>query len=178
MEISTAQEDVRRVFRQGAVGQLVSALVWTAAAATATWGESSAAPYVLFLGGVLIFPLTSLVLRLLRGPASLPNGHPMSALAFQLAMQVPLGLLVALALGIFAPNLFFPAAMVVVGAHYLAFVFLYGMRSFAVLAAAMIVAGVLIAVAVPGLSVAGAWLTVLALLAFSAVAFLRRSPQA
>ncbi len=96
----------------------------------------------------------------------------MSALAFQLALQVPLGLLVALALGIFAPNLFFPAAMVVVGAHYLAFVFLYGMKSFAVLASVMIVAGVLIALGVPDLSVAGAWLTVLALLAFSAVAVL------
>jgi hypothetical protein len=89
-------------------------------------------------------------------------------------MQVPLGLLVAVALGIFAPNLFFPAAMVVVGAHYLAFVFLYGMRSFAMLASVMIVAGVLIAVAVPGLSVAGAWLTVIALVAFSVVALLRR----
>jgi hypothetical protein len=171
MEISTAQEDVRRVFRSGAVGQLVSAAVWAAAAATATWGAPATAPYVLFFGGILIFPLTSLALLLLRGPASLPRGHPMSALAFQLAMQVPLGLLVALALNAFAPKLFFPAAMVLVGGHYLAFVFLYGMRSFAILAAALIATGVVIGVTAPALALAGAWLAVVFLLAFSVFAF-------
>src|SRR6478672_9572615 len=177
MEISTAQDDVRRVYRSGAVGQLVSAVVWTAAAATATWGASATAPYVLFLGGILIFPLTSLALLVLRGPASLPKGHPMSALAFQLAMQAPLGLLVALALNVFAPRLFFPAAMVVVGGHYLAFVFLYCMRSFAVLASALIVGGVVIGVAAPALALAGAWLAVAALGAFSVFAFVRQRSE-
>ena len=41
-------------------------------------------------------------------------------------------------------DLFFPACMVIVGAHYLPFVFLYGMRLFAVLAALMTLVGVLL----------------------------------
>ncbi|TFB64992.1 hypothetical protein E3T34_15360 [Cryobacterium sp. TMT1-62] len=88
----------------------------------------------LFLGGMLIFPLTTLTLRTAGGPAALPKGHPMAALATQFAFTVPSGMLVAVALGLTEPNLFFPASMIIVGAHYLPFVFLYGMRLFAVLA--------------------------------------------
>ena len=64
----------------------------------------------------------------------MPKGHPMAALATQFAFTVPSGMLVAVALGLTEPNLFFPASMIIVGAHYLPFVFLYGMRLFAVLA--------------------------------------------
>lgn len=170
MQIASAQSDVRVTYRCGAAGQLVTAVVWAASATVATAGAVSVAPYVLFLGGMLILPLTSLGLRLLGGPASLPAGHPMSALAFQIAMQVPLGLLVALAAAAFDPRLFFPAAMVIVGGHYLPFVFLYGMRSFLLLAAPMIAAGVALAVAAPAWSTAGAWFTVAVLLAFSGAA--------
>ena len=56
------------------------------------WGTSGAAMAVLFFGGMLIFPLAQLVLRLMGRPASLPKGHPMTGLAMQIAFTVPLGL--------------------------------------------------------------------------------------
>ena len=133
MTITDAQRDVRTVYRGGFYGQLVSGAVWLVAAGVATWVSDGAAIAALWLGGVLIFPLTTLALRLAGGPAALPAGHPMAALATQIAFTVPLGLLVAVVLGAERPELFFPASMVVVGAHYLPFVFLYGMRLFAVL---------------------------------------------
>ena len=62
MTITEAQGDVRRVYSGGGgggfQGQLVSAVVWLCAAATATWASTSGAIAVLFLGGTLIFPLT------------------------------------------------------------------------------------------------------------------------
>ncbi|MHA7283681.1 DUF7010 family protein [Arthrobacter sp. TMS2-4] len=173
MLIAAAQEDVRRVYRRGSVGQLVTALVWGVSSIVASQDSMITAAWALFLGGMLIFPLTTLGLKVLSGPASLPKGHPMSALAFQLAMQIPLGLLVVLALTAPQPNRFFPAAMVLVGAHYLPFVYLYGMRSFLLLALPLIVVGVLIAVVAPEWSLAGAWFTVAALLVFGVVEFLR-----
>ena len=171
MEITAAQADVRRVYRHGAVGQVVTALVWAVSAIIAARGIPGGAPLALFLGGMLIFPLTTLGLRLLGGPVALPAGHPMSALAFQTAMQVPLGLLVALVLASFDENFFFPAAMVLVGAHYLPFVFLYGMRLFLLLAIPMVVAGICIAIFLPSFSVIGAWFTVTLLLLFAIGAF-------
>lgn len=171
MQISAAQADVRRVYRHGAVGQIVTALVWAVSAILAASGTAGAAPLALFVGGMLIFPLTTLGLRLLGGPVALPAGHPMSSLAFQTALQVPLGFLVALVLASFDENLFFPAAMVLVGAHYLPFVFLYGMRLFLSLAIPMIVAGICNAIYFPSFSVIGAWFTVALLLLFGIGAF-------
>ena len=142
MSIAKAQADVRRLYRGGFYGQLVSAVVWLSSAAVAQWVSTAAAVLVLFLGGTLIFPLTWLTIRLTGRPASLPSGHPMAALAMQIAFTVPIGLVVVVAMLSGRGELFFPASMVIVGAHYLPFVFLYGMRMFAYLSVALVVPGV------------------------------------
>lgn len=142
MEIKQAQADVRRVYRGGALGPLVSAVVWGIASAVFQWASPVAAMAVLFFGGMLIFPLASLGLKLAGGQASLPKGHPSIGLAMQSAFTVPIGLLLALALGSVDARLFFPAAAIIVGGHYLTFISLYGMKEYAVLAALLVVLGV------------------------------------
>jgi len=169
LPIAEAQRDVRRTYVGGFFGQLVSGALWLAAAAVGTWGTTGGAVATLWLGGVLIFPLTTLALKLSGRPAALPAGHPMAPLAMQIAFTVPLGLLVALALAGDRPDLFFPAGMIIVGAHYLPFVFLYGMRQFAVLAALLVGGGVVLATAVPGPFSLGAWLTGAVLVVFAFV---------
>lgn len=138
MEIEQAQADVRRVYRGGALGPLVSAVVWGIASAVFQWASPTAALAVLFFGGMLIFPLASIGLKLAGGPGALPKGHPSIGLAMQSAFTVPIGLLLALALGSVDVRLFFPAAAIIVGAHYLTFISLYGMREYAVLAAVLV----------------------------------------
>ncbi|MGO4784756.1 DUF7010 family protein [Cryobacterium sp. W22_MBD10_FK3] len=167
VHINEGQADIRRVYRGGLAGQLVSGVLWLVAAAVATWGSPDAAIATLFLGGMLIFPLTSLVLRLGGGPAGLPKGHPQKALATQIAFTVPLGMVVAIVLGVLRPELFFPAAMVIVGAHYLPFVHLYGMRLFAVLAGVLSGGGVVLLFWLPAPMPAGAWFTGVVLLVFA-----------
>ncbi|WP_206448244.1 DUF7010 family protein [Agrococcus sp. KRD186] len=157
MSIAEAQADVRRIYQGGAVGPWVSSAIWLIAAAVTTWGSEVAGAAALFLGGILIFPLTTLALTLLGGPAGLPKGHPMIALAALTAITVPIGLIVALWLLPQSPHIFTSAAMVIVGAHYLPFVFLYGMRVYAALAAVLCAGGVLIALAVPNPGPVAAW---------------------
>ncbi|GAB3043449.1 hypothetical protein GCM10027079_04670 [Sediminivirga luteola] len=99
----------------------------------------------------------------------------MNALATQTAMTVPIGLLVALALGISAPHLFFPAALAIVGAHYLPFVFLYGQKLFAVLGILMVLAGVVLTLGFPEYGIAGGWIGAALLLIFGFV--LHRAPR-
>ena len=43
-----------------------------------------------------------------------------------------------IALGTLAPSLFFPASLIIVGAHYLTFISLYGMRLYGVLAGVLV----------------------------------------
>ena len=70
---------------------------------------------------------------------------------------------------------FFPACMVIVGAHYLPFVFLYGMRLFGVLAGVMVTGGITIALWLPNTFTLGAWVGAALLVLF---AFLLREERA
>lgn len=167
MSIVEAQRDVRRLYAGGFYGQLVSAVVWLSAAAAAQWASTGSSVVVLLLGGTVIFPLTWLFIRLTGRPASLPSGHPMAALAMQVAFTVPIGLLVVVALLAGRGELFFPASMVVVGAHYLPFVFLYGMRMFAFLSVALVVPGLTVLVWVSVPPPLGGWVTGALLVVFA-----------
>jgi hypothetical protein len=159
MSIREAQLDVRSLYAGGFYGQLVSGVLWLLASAAASWVSPAVGVATLFLGGMLIFPLTTLVLRLCGRPSALPAGHPMAGLAMQVAFTVPIGIVVVMAMLHGRTDLFFPASMVIVGAHYLPFVFLYGMRLFAVLSTAMVGIGVLLLYGLPVPSGVAGWFT-------------------
>ena len=160
MEIAQAQRDVRFTFLGGFAGQLVCCVLWSASAAAWTWRSPRAGMAVLILGGFFIFPLTQLILRAMKNAYSLPKGHPMQALSLQVVFIVPLCLPLVLAVAYFHPAWFYPACMLIVGAHYLPFMFLYGMPHFGVLGGLMIVAAVGIAMYLPHApSTLGAWIT-------------------
>jgi len=170
MEIINAQKDVRETFMWGFPGQLVSAVVWFASAAARTWHSHRLAEYILVLGGFFIFPLTQLLLRSMGRAHALPKGHPMNALAVQVAFTLPLTLPLVIGIAALRPVWFYPAFMITLGAHYLPFIFLYGMREFGILSATLIVSGVVIAMYVPTPVSLGAWLTGAILLVFALVA--------
>jgi hypothetical protein len=119
---------------------------------------------VLFFGGMLIFPLSALVLKIMGGPAALPKGHPSISLAMQSAFTVPLGLLVAIALGSVEPALFLPSSLIIVGAHYLTFISLYGMRLYGALAGVLVAVGAAALFWLPGLRGASGWIGAVVLL--------------
>ena len=157
LTIRDAQREVRRVYRGGFVGQVVSGVLWLAAAALATWVGFLQGEITLVVGGMLIFPLTTLVLRLLGGPASMAPAHPFNFLAMQTAFIVPLLLPVVIVLAMHDHAWFFPSVLLVVGAHYLPFATLYGMKEFLFLGAAMMAGGVWLGFS-GAPSVAGGWL--------------------
>lgn len=159
MEISKAQRDVRQTCEGGFYGQIVSAALWASSAVAATWYTERAAILVLVIGGFLIFPLTTLMLRLAGRPATLEAGHPMNALAMQIAFTLPLCLPLVGAAAMYRISWFYPAFMIVLGAHYLPFTFLYGMRMFAGLCGVLVGAGLTLAMWGSDLFSPGAWIT-------------------
>jgi hypothetical protein len=167
MQIADAQRDVRNTFIGGFAGQLVCSVLWGASAATLTWGSFRAGVAVLVIGGFFIFPLTQLLLRLMGRPHSLPKGHPMNGLAMQIAFAVSLAIPVALAAALHCHGWFYPAMMIIVGCHYLPFIFLYGMWEFGALAALLILPGLLIGLYLPAEVSLGGWVTAALLLVFA-----------
>jgi hypothetical protein len=145
MLVQDAQREVRTVFVGGFWGQLVSSAIWLASAALGFWVSPRAAIFTLVVGGFFIFPITQMLLRLTGGPASLTRGNPLHYLGMQIAFTLPLSMLLLVPVTEFRLNLFYPALMILLGAHYLPFTFLYGMRMFFPLGVILVCSGVAIA---------------------------------
>ena len=167
MQVNDAQREVRTVFVGGFWGQLVSSAIWLVSAALGTWLTPRAAIIELAVCGFFIFPITQLLLRLAGGPASLKKENPMGFLAMQIAFTVPMCMLLLVPAIEFHLNLFYPAFMIILGAHYLPFTFLYGMRMFVPLCAILVGSGVVIAMYFPEPFSLGGWIGGLTLFIFA-----------
>lgn len=167
MEIKQAQKDVRDTFLGGFAGQLVSGVLWASSAAATTWHSLRLGELILVFGGVLIFPLTQLLLRGMGHAYALPKRHPMNQLAMQVAFTLPLMLPLVIGIAALRPAWFYPAFMIALGAHYLPFVFLYGMWQFAGLCATLVASGVAIGMYLPKPSSLGGWFTAALLCVFA-----------
>ena len=159
MEVAAAQREVRYVFRGGLMGQLVSGLLWLASATAASYGTPRSAMLLLVIGGFFIFPLTMVGLRLLGGPWRLPPENPLNALGMQAAFVLPLTLPLVAAATAHRLEWFYPAFMIALGAHYLPFVFLYGMRMFGALSVTLVGLGLALGRATELAFATPAWLT-------------------
>ena len=169
MQIDEAQREVRSVYAGGFYGQLVSSAIWSLSAALATWHTVRSAILMLVAGGFFIFPLTTLALRIRGKPAGLDRGNPFRFLAMQIAFVLPLSMPLVVPVVAYRETLFYPAMMILLGAHYLPFATLYGMRSFLVLSAILVAGGIYLALYFPTAFGVGGWFTGAVLLLFAVV---------
>lgn len=167
MEIKACQREMRSAFLGGFAGQFVSGFIWLVSSLVSVLFSTSAGMAVLFFGSMGIFPLTQAFLRLLGRPAKVSPQNGLWSLGTQTAFIVPINFLLVGAAVLYQPNWFYPAAMIVVGAHYLPFVTLYGMRMFAFLAGILVIAGA--GLALYGLPIfsLGGWFTAFMLFLFA-----------
>ncbi len=170
MLIEKAQAEVRSVFMGGSVGQMVSGALWLVSAVLATWSSPKSAIVFLVLAGMFIFPMTQLCLRLMGRRPALSKGNPLNGLGMQIAFTLPLSLPVVGAAAKYRLDWFYPAFMIVLGAHYLPFTFLYGMRVYILLAGLLITSGLALGLYLPNEFSTGAWVTSVQLILFALLA--------
>jgi hypothetical protein len=169
MNLSECQREMRTAFLGGFAGQLVSGLIWLIAAAVSVWNQPFNGMAVLFFGSMLIFPLTQGALRLMGRTARVSNGNKLWGLGSQIAFTVPINFLLVGAATLYREDWFFPAAMIIVGAHYLPFITLYGMKMFGILAAVLVMSGTSLALYGPHIFSLGGWSTGSVLITFAFV---------
>lgn len=167
MDIKDAQRESRSVFIGGFWGQLVSSVIWLASAALGTWATPKASILTAVLAGFFIFPLTQMLLRLSGRRASLSKENPLNSLGMQVALVLPFSMLLLVPVALYNLKWFFPALMILLGAHYLPFATLYGMRMFLVLAAMLIAEGYVISQFFSGTFSLGAWVGGITLFVFA-----------
>jgi hypothetical protein len=169
MHIIDAQRENRFRYSGGFYGQAVAGLIWLVSAGFASWSSPRTAIAVLVIGGFFIFPITELLVRTVGSRLKLDSRNLMPQLGMQAAFVLPFSMPLLLPVSQYNLNLFYPALMILLGAHYLPFVFLYGMRMFAVLAACLLAGGIIIAMYLSGSFSIGAWYTGTILLIFAVV---------
>jgi len=169
MNITDAQREVRSRFVGGYYGQLVSGILWLISAISAECYGSRAAIGTVVIGGFFIFPITELLVRLSGGGKEISPENSFRYLGMQVAFVLPLSMPVLVPVTLYRVELFFPALMILLGAHYIPFVFLYGMRMFAVLAGLLVGGGIVMALRGVGGFSLGAWYTGILLVVFAFV---------
>jgi hypothetical protein len=130
-----------------------SAAVWLAAASTAWLDDPRRAVWVLFIGGMLIHPLSLVVCKILGRSGKHSPGNPLASLAFASTLWMIFCLPLVYGASLLRVEWFFPAMLLVIGGRYLTFDLLYGMRLFWAVGLALAVAGCLLGRA----NVAPAW---------------------
>jgi len=88
-------------------------------------------------------------------------------LGMQVAFVLPFSMLLLVPIGRYDLNLFFPALIILLGAHYLPFATSYGMRMFLFLAGILLAEGVLLAYYFSRTFSLGAWIAGLTLFVFA-----------
>lgn len=169
MQIKEAQKEMRSAYMGGFAGQLIAGLIWGLSAAAGTWGTHSLAMALLFFASMLLFPATQIALKGMGRPAKLGAENTLGQLAMQIAFTVPVGFILVAAATMHHQNWFYPAAMVAVGAHYLPFIFLYGMPQFGFLAGLLIAGGAGIGLYGPDVFSLGGWVAAAILIVFAFV---------
>ena len=167
MFIKEAQREMRSAFLGGFVGQLIAGIIWAVSAAASTWVTPRLGMAALFFVSMLLFPFTQFTLKLIGRPATLSRENTLNQLGMQIAFTVPIGFILVGAATLYRENWFYPASMVVVGAHYLPFIFLYGMPQFGILAALLITSGVGIGLFVADIFSLGGWISAVILIIFA-----------
>lgn len=154
-EIEKAQAELRHSYRSASIGQLYAGALWLSSAAIWVLVGTGAGVLVLLIGGVFIYPVTALVSRLLGNPGRVSRDNPLREASVTIPIVGALGIPVAGAAALYDIDWFYPAFMVVMGAHYLPFSHLYGMRMFVPLGVGMWLLGLSIALWVPEAAAAG-----------------------
>lgn len=169
MRLEECQREMRITFLGGFAGQMVSGIIWLAAAIVSVWLQPRTGMAVLFFGSMFIFPLTQGTLRLMGSTAKVSKDNKLWGLGSQVAFTVPINFLLVGAATLYREEWFFPAAMIIVGTHYLPFITLYGMKMFGILAGLLILSGAGLAIYGPRIFYLGGWTTALLCIVFAFV---------
>ena len=128
MSFREAQQEMHNAYYGGAAGMLVSAVAWYAAAAVALQMSVQNTVWALFIGGMLIHPVSVLLTKALGRTGKHSPNNPLGGLAIACTFWLIFSLPLAYVVSLHRIELFFPAMLLIIGGRYLTFATLFGTR--------------------------------------------------
>ncbi len=141
MNIQDAQYDMRRAYLGGGLGVLVSGIVWLIAGAVTHLFSVQAGIVALFIGGMGIHPLSTVLSKAFKHSGKPSPTNPLNNLALEATFLLFVGLFLAYAVSQLRVEWFFLVMLLMIGSRYLIFSTIYGMRHYWLLGASLALMG-------------------------------------
>jgi hypothetical protein len=121
-----AQTDMRNSYANGSIGVIISGAIWLTSAFIANYYSPKKAIWALFIGGMFIYPLSTLIGKLLGLRRTHTEGNQLGNLAMEGTIWMIMCLPLAFGLSLQQTEWFFQAMLLIIGGRYLTFATIYG----------------------------------------------------
>ncbi|WP_118976246.1 DUF7010 family protein [Taibaiella koreensis] len=142
--LQEAQRDMSDSYGHGAIGVLVSGIVWLCSGLVVSYQSHQKGIWVLIIGGMLIFPLATWIGKLVGIKGKHTRRNPLGKLAMEGTVWMIMCIPLAYGLSLIHVSWFFQGMLVIIAGRYLTFASVYGIRLYWVLGAALGVAAYLL----------------------------------
>ena len=143
-DLTHAQSDMRSGYCSGGAGVFASALAWLSAAVATLQTSPQQAVWVLFIAGMAIHPVATVICKLLGSSGKHSKGNSLGTLAWASTLWLIFSLPLAYVVSLYRIEWFFPAMLLVIGGRYLTFNILFGIRVYWLLGLSLAAAGYLL----------------------------------
>ncbi len=133
-------KEIRHSYLGGSSILIVEGFFWILAGILGDLISFKIGILVIIVGGTLFYPLGQLVQLLLKRP-KISKENTLSALFTQIGLTLPFSFPLVFLITIENENLFFPALTIIVGAHFLPFVYAYKLKTYWILASLLVIGG-------------------------------------
>ncbi|MDR6562860.1 MULTISPECIES: DUF7010 family protein [unclassified Arcicella] len=126
--LKEAQEDMRNGYGYGSIGIFVSGTVWITAGLMVNLYSSQKGIWTLIIGGMFIFPLATLIEKLIGIKGGHHKGNPLGKLAMEGTIWMIMCIPLAYGLSLVKTEWFFQGMLLIIAGRYLTFASIYGLR--------------------------------------------------
>jgi hypothetical protein len=130
MTFKELQKDMRVAYVGGATGVLVSGVVWITAGIVDVYSTKEISILTFFLGGMLIYPLGVVITKFFKRTGKHHKDNPLAFLAFESTAILFIGLFIAYSVFQIEKQWFYSIMLMIIGARYLVFQTIYGMKAY------------------------------------------------
>lgn len=123
-----AQQDMREGYAYGSIGIMVSGAMWLLSCLIMHYYSDQQAIWTLLIGGMFIYPLGTLIEKLLGHRGGHHKDNPLGKLAMEGTIWMIMCIPLAYGLSFIQVAWFFQGMMMIIAGRYLTFASLYGMR--------------------------------------------------
>lgn len=124
--IKAAQAEMRRDYRNGATGVLVSGIVWMITAIIIYNSSAKQAIWALLVGGAFIHPISTIINKMTGVKESINKDNKLVNLALEGTIFMLMTIPIAYGLSLVRVEWFFQGMLLIIGGRYLTFHTVYG----------------------------------------------------